>query len=388
MYSNIRANPFQEDARPEIDDVRARYCPNDSQASMLDSRLRAGLDSSVEALWKQMESFMQNMQERQQYQFADLQHKVKAVPVLEQRIDRMESFILQLSQKLVSVETELQESRTRIDQTQRPHTLPTTNLWKPVETSRVTSIEEASPQCVASQAWPDMDEVQLQLDKPFDKREINVQFDKPIDKRETNAPKMLHGFDFEVPNINSNLLESGISNLESDMSDIKIQQKDFELSDTSLSKRQGMPSQLEASRCLEDDECCDQGQASDDLVLGEDEVLNLMIRNVPCSCSRQDLLDAISELGFADEYNFFHMPCPGGVAGATHNLGYAFVGFHTKEATERFAAAITGYKFRGRRGRNSNKSCTVTPARVQGLQGTLDFCQQRKSNKNQPIFSM
>jgi hypothetical protein len=129
------------------------------------------------------------------------------------------------------------------------------------------------------------------------------------------------------------------------------------------------------------DSVCDQAKSAE-TVSGDDdeEVCNVMIKNIPCRCSRQDILDAIDEIGFGSEYIFFHMPFPRGQA---QNIGYAFVGFRDKDVTACFISAMTGYRFQNR---NSDKSCVVVPARIQGMNKNLAYCQRRKCNRNRPTL--
>lgn len=126
---------------------------------------------------------------------------------------------------------------------------------------------------------------------------------------------------------------------------------------------------------------------AEELGLAEGSVCNVMIKNIPCSCTKEDVLQAIADLGFGNHY-FFHMPVPGGAAGRRYNLGYAFVGFTDEDVTSEFVNAMTGYRFYGKRGRNSEKECMVVPARAQGFQSTMNLCKGRRCRKSNPTFSM
>jgi hypothetical protein len=298
--------------------------------------------STMERIWNWTEALIYKLQEEQKSQVSDMQLRLEVIPILEKRIEQMESLLYQQSHKLQTLETELRQSRkvhdcsnastsgvgdvVTLDRLDVP---PMTSLWKTAANLSASSVEDNSP--------------------------------KPT---------------IEDPQIDKYLLVEGSENGCNPLLPESIASKsrdDYE------GHHRSCDTVVEGNGDAVD--CHGDSESTDD-------VLNLMIRNIPCSCSRDDVLDVIAELGFANDYIFFHMPCPGGVAGATHNLGYAFVGFKDKEVSARFAAAVTGYKFRGKRGRNSSKSCIVTPARVQGFQGTLQFCQQRKSHKNQPVFAM
>jgi RNA recognition motif-containing protein len=91
----------------------------------------------------------------------------------------------------------------------------------------------------------------------------------------------------------------------------------------------------------------------------EEEVYTVMVRNIPCSCKRQEVLDAIEEVGFKDRYEFFYLPTR-----YSKYLGYAFIGFPDPRTTKEFTEAMTGYRFRSR---SSQKVISVVPAHIQGL---------------------
>jgi hypothetical protein len=117
---------------------------------------------------------------------------------------------------------------------------------------------------------------------------------------------------------------------------------------------------------------------------GVGEIETLMIKNIPCRCTHQEVLDAIDSLGFGDLYNFFHLPIR---RGHGQNFGYAFLGFADKETTKMFADAVTGFRFANR---NSSKACAVAPARIQGFICNVDHFQKLRSvrRKNQSMQSM
>jgi hypothetical protein len=78
----------------------------------------------------------------------------------------------------------------------------------------------------------------------------------------------------------------------------------------------------------------------------------VMVKNIPCGCSKKEVLVAIAEAGFRCE--FFYLP-----ARRDKYLGYAFVGFPDPHTTQEFAKAMTGYRFTTR---NSPKTLEVVPA--------------------------
>lgn len=92
----------------------------------------------------------------------------------------------------------------------------------------------------------------------------------------------------------------------------------------------------------------------------------LMIKHIPCRCTRKEVLDAIADVGFAHLYNFFHLPVR---RVNQRNFGYAFIGFPTPEITSKFALAMTGYRWSCR---CSTKECEVAPARIQGFSDNMN----------------
>lgn len=124
-----------------------------------------------------------------------------------------------------------------------------------------------------------------------------------------------------------------------------------------------------------DSESCDE-KTKEDTKSGDaendDDVHTLMIKNIPCRCTQQEVIDAIAEVGFADLYNFFYLPIR---RGHEQNFGYGFIGFVDGEVTKQFIEAMTGYKFKNR---NSNKACEIAPARIQGFSSNVEHFQKMR----------
>merc|ERR1712232_1421163 len=95
--------------------------------------------------------------------------------------------------------------------------------------------------------------------------------------------------------------------------------------------------------------------------------MGVMLKNIPCSCTQETILNAICEAGFGDDCDFFY--APSSRLSKASNFGYAFLGFKDSEVTARFAKAMAGYRFGGHSG--SKKSCVVVPAHTQGIANTL-----------------
>lgn len=115
--------------------------------------------------------------------------------------------------------------------------------------------------------------------------------------------------------------------------------------------------------------------------ISEGNYLTVMMRNIPCACTCQDVLDAIKQKGFEDDFNFFYLP----LRRERENLGYAFVGFSDPDATRRFEKALTGHRFTQR---NSRKVLSIVPAKFQGLKACIEHFKNTRTmmSKWPPIF--
>jgi len=99
----------------------------------------------------------------------------------------------------------------------------------------------------------------------------------------------------------------------------------------------------------------------------------LMIRNIPCRVTHEDLARAIGQRGFDGRYDHLYIPM-------SHrpkvNVGYAFVNLADAHDEETFTQAFDGFRFPDTL---SQKACTVQPARLQGSHTDMaQFSQRRK----------
>jgi hypothetical protein len=110
----------------------------------------------------------------------------------------------------------------------------------------------------------------------------------------------------------------------------------------------------------------------------------VMLKNIPCRCHQSEILDAVRELGFGSEYEFFYLPLKR--INHRQNFGYAFIGFRDPITTQQFAKAMTGYQFGSRR---SQKVVEIVPARIQGKQEAVAHFSETKVYRTRwsPIFS-
>lgn len=118
-----------------------------------------------------------------------------------------------------------------------------------------------------------------------------------------------------------------------------------------------------------------------------EHVDTVMLKNIPCRCHRQEVIDLLAAHGWGESYNFFHLPAPPSTCkGWRGNLGYAFVGFPDSATAERFSADISGAGFPGRK---SKKMLEVAPARFQGLDVNMAKLSSKRvleSNSSAPTF--
>jgi hypothetical protein len=115
-------------------------------------------------------------------------------------------------------------------------------------------------------------------------------------------------------------------------------------------------------------------------------VTTMMIRNIPCCCSNQDVIRDIDAFGFADTYDFFYLP-----QHRKSNLGYAFINFTSVQLAAEFRERLQGHRFSSGsavRGNNSKKECTVSPAAVQGLKNNKKHFRRTRVFKSErgPTF--
>lgn len=94
-------------------------------------------------------------------------------------------------------------------------------------------------------------------------------------------------------------------------------------------------------------------------------VTTMMLKNIPCRISQEEVMSHVDLKGFSTKYDFFYLPKD---VKFRANLGYAFINFVTPEDAALFEAEMNGYRFLGS---GSTKACIVVPAHVQGLMNNL-----------------
>jgi hypothetical protein len=90
----------------------------------------------------------------------------------------------------------------------------------------------------------------------------------------------------------------------------------------------------------------------------------MMIRNIPCRLSQNDVIEAINACGFADTYDFVYLPTGRHGTTSKGNLGYGFVNFKSSQHAEHFGVMFENFQFPGT---SSSKKCTLKYAHLQGF---------------------
>jgi hypothetical protein len=99
------------------------------------------------------------------------------------------------------------------------------------------------------------------------------------------------------------------------------------------------------------------------------EITTLMICDIPCRRTIEQLVGAIDGVGFANTYNLVYMPSKRPMYSQNVNMGYAFVNFKTVEFAAAFSETFQNFNFPGSL---SKKMSYAKAARYQGYQVNLD----------------
>jgi hypothetical protein len=107
----------------------------------------------------------------------------------------------------------------------------------------------------------------------------------------------------------------------------------------------------------------------------QDQWTTVMIRNIPCRYSQDELLLEVTEVGF--QFNFLYLPPARRSPG---NLGYAFVNFVDPSHALAFIDAFTGHAFVCQP--KSKKRAEVMFAKLQGFEENVAFYSNVKVTKS------
>eukprot|EP00747_Dinoflagellata_sp_TGD_P105386 gnl/TRDRNA2_/TRDRNA2_169528_c3_seq4.p1 gnl/TRDRNA2_/TRDRNA2_169528_c3~~gnl/TRDRNA2_/TRDRNA2_169528_c3_seq4.p1 ORF type:complete len:570 (-),score=93.36 gnl/TRDRNA2_/TRDRNA2_169528_c3_seq4:248-1957(-) len=132
----------------------------------------------------------------------------------------------------------------------------------------------------------------------------------------------------------------------------------------------------EALDAEDDDDSGAQGDTSDfdsqnevHAAKNKDPPTTLMICNIPCRITQQQLSQAVATSGFGEKWDFLYLPTIGrSTSSGTKNLGYGFVNFPSPNDAAVFMEVFDGYRFHGT---YSAKVVSVRVAHIQGLDDNI-----------------
>lgn len=111
------------------------------------------------------------------------------------------------------------------------------------------------------------------------------------------------------------------------------------------------------------------------------EKTTVMIRGIPCSFTKNGLMEVMDRAGLAGKYNFFYLP----KGSSNGNLGYAFVNFVHPMYVNICKAAMHRVALDPVR---SAKMCTISAADVQGLENLRKHFRRTAVSRSEhgPVF--
>jgi len=112
-------------------------------------------------------------------------------------------------------------------------------------------------------------------------------------------------------------------------------------------------------------------------------ITTMMLKNIPCRKSQEEVMSRIDQKNFANRYDFFYLPRD---VKFRANLGYAFINFLTPKDASAFKKEMDGFRFSES---GSIKACAVVPAHVQGLINNLAAFRRTEvmRSSRKPYFS-
>lgn len=118
-------------------------------------------------------------------------------------------------------------------------------------------------------------------------------------------------------------------------------------------------------------------------------ITTMMLCDLPCRASEDEIKGTLATLGFAGTYDFLHVPVKQRGRRNKGNLGYAFVNFCSAEYASRFATVFANIRFPAIK---STKLSYAKPAAVQGREANVKmhsakkwFQRQQRKSLAEPI---
>ncbi|CAE8741808.1 unnamed protein product [Polarella glacialis] len=144
-----------------------------------------------------------------------------------------------------------------------------------------------------------------------------------------------------------------------------------------------LPEEVEMPRFLVADSGCRSGFSFPHEQQDSTAATTMMLRNIPCRLTRDEVLQQFYIHGFRGCFDFFSMPESTGrtkrAAGTSTSLCYGFINFLCAEDAWRFQAFFHG---RTLTGLSPDMACEVEVSRKQGLQTNLHFQASRPAGKH------
>jgi hypothetical protein len=174
--------------------------------------------------------------------------------------------------------------------------------------------------------------------------------------------------------------EYGVDSEDADDSNMSTTMRSTHYDSTNMSmdsNDSGSEDEETIALCIDQSWCCNNIGSDQDPMSGMEAysdgasmspITTLMICDIPCRTSEQELMHLLTALGFAGTFDFLYIPVK--QRGRRHrgNLGYAFVNFKVAEDASRFAASFVNFSFPGC---NSKKLSYVKPAACQGYDANM-----------------
>eukprot|EP00439_Symbiodinium_sp_Y106_P008549 s5174_g1.t1 len=110
----------------------------------------------------------------------------------------------------------------------------------------------------------------------------------------------------------------------------------------------------------------------------KDDILTVMMRNIPNKYTQKMLIDEVNEVGFNGTWDFLYLPIDR-ESGA--NKGYAFINFLRPDYAYAFKRAFNGKQMALFK---SNKIVNVTPAAIQGFEANFEHFSRTRVNFGDP----
>jgi len=115
----------------------------------------------------------------------------------------------------------------------------------------------------------------------------------------------------------------------------------------------------------------------------DEDITTLMICDIPCQQTIQQVAGAIDDLEFADTYDLIYLPAHKGRKD-TRSIGYAFVNFRHPTFAAEFARVFQNYSFKSY---GSTKLSYTKPAVLQGFKANFEKLSKHRNSRRLLTFT-